>query len=313
MSKLKFMNNFTRSFNKVVLTTKKHSPEILIVAGVVGTVTAAVMACKATTKASEIIDNAKEDLDGIHEVAENPEKYDVVYDEQTHKQDLTIVYAKTGWELVKLYAPAVGLGVLSLTAIITSNQILRKRNVALAAAYTAIDKSFKEYRGRVVERFGKELDRELRYNIKAKEITETVLNEDGSESTVTKTVDVIDNDSVLGSQYSFFFDETCTGWSKNAEYNKTFLMKQQNYFNDRLRRKGHVFLNEVLDGLGIDRTAAGAVVGWIYDKDGNGEGDGYIDFGVFNVHRQASRRFANGLEKSVMLDFNVDGVIYDKI
>lgn len=312
MKKLAIMNNFTRTFNKVVLSTKKHSPEILIVAGVVGAVTSAVMACKATTKASKVIEQAKKDIDDIHDVANNPEKYEVAYSEEDTKQDLTIVYAKTAVELVKLYAPSVALGALSLTAMISSNQILRKRNIALAGAYKAVDKAFKDYRGRVVERFGKELDQELRYNIKAKQIEEKIVNEDGTESTVTKTVNVVDDNSVLGSQYSFFFDETSANWSKDPEYNKMFLMKQQSYFNDRLKRKGHLFLNEVLDGLGIDRTRAGAVVGWRYDEN-DPDCDCFVDFGIMNVHREASRRFVNGYEKSVMLDFNVDGVIYDKI
>lgn len=312
MKKLAIMNNFTRTFNKVVLSTKKHSPEILIVAGAVGAVTSAVMACKATTKASKVIEQAKKDIDDIHDVANNPEKYEVAYSEEDTKQDLTIVYAKTAVELVKLYAPSVALGALSLTAMISSNQILRKRNIALAGAYKAVDKAFKDYRGRVVERFGKELDQELRYNIKAKQIEEKIVNEDGTESTVTKTVNVVDDNSVLGSQYSFFFDETSANWSKDPEYNKMFLMKQQSYFNDRLKRKGHLFLNEVLDGLGIDRTRAGAVVGWRNDEN-DPDCDCFVDFGIMNVHREASRRFVNGYEKSVMLDFNVDGVIYDKI
>lgn len=313
MRKLAIMNNFTRTFNRVVLTGKKHSPEILIVAGVIGTVASTVMACKATTKAGDILDKTKENIDDIHKVSDNQEEYDVVYTEEDKKKDLTIVYAKTGLELAKLYAPSVALGVLSLTAIISSHRILTKRNAALVTAYSALDKTFKEYRGRVVDRFGKELDRELRYNIKAKQIEETIQNEDGTERVETKTVNVVDDTSVLGSQYSFFFDETCRGWTKDAEYNKQFLDKMQCYWNEQLQMKGHVFLNDVLKSLGIDGTRSGQVVGWVYDKNDEGEGANYIDFGIFNVHREANRRFVNGYEKSVLLNFNVDGVIYDRI
>lgn len=109
------------------------------------------------------------------------------------------------------------LGGLSITAILTSNNILRKRNIALAAAYTALDKSFKEYRGRVIERFGKELDRELKYNIKAKEVEETVVSEDGSEVVEKKTIELADPNTY--SPYAEFYDDGCSGWTKDPEAN----------------------------------------------------------------------------------------------
>lgn len=310
MSKLTIVNNATRAFYKLGFKIKKHSPEILIVAGVVGTVASAVMACKATTKLDDVLDQHKLKIDTLHEVMETPEELPEGVTVEDCKKDLTIHYAHAALDVVKLYAPAIGLGVLSITAILTSNNMLRKRNIALAAAYTTLDKSFKEYRGRVVERFGEELDRELKYNIKTKEIEEKVVNEDGTESTVKKTVDVVENATDI-SDYAKFFDQSCRGWEKDAELNMMTLKQVQNWANDKLRRQGYLFLNDVYEALGIDKTRAGQIVGWIYDED-HPNGDNYIDFGIYNVHRPANRNFVNGFEPVVLLDFNVDGNIVDK-
>ena len=311
MNKTELMTKFTRTLNKAAFKLKKHSPEMLIVAGVVGTVTSAVMACKATTKIGEILEDAKDTIDAIHEGMETGEVKGVEYPAEVAKKDLTITYAKTGLELVKLYGPAVIVGSLSITAILTGHNITRKRNIALAAAYTAIDKSFKEYRGRVVERFGEALDKELKYNIKAKEIEEVVTDKDGKESVVKKTVEVADiTDPNEYSAYARFFDDGCTGWTKDPEFNLMFLHDQQRYANDLLKSKGHLFLNEVYDMLGIPRTKAGQIVGWIYNEK-NPVGDNFVDFGIYDTRKPTNRDFVNGYERTILLDFNVDGDILD--
>lgn len=306
--KTDIMKNVTRNFNKIGFQLKKHSPEILVVAGVIGAVTSAVMACKATTKVHDILEDTKTKVDQVHEVLANDDIPEEKYSVEDSKKNLAIIYAQTGFEFVKLYGPSVALGVLSITAILTSNNILRKRNLALAAAYTTIDRSFKEYRGRVVERFGKDLDHELKHNIKAKEIEETVTNEDGTETTETKTVDVANPTEY--SDYARFFDEACSGWTKDPELNLMFLKRQQSYANDLLQRRGYLFLNEVYDMLGIPRTKAGQVVGWVYDENCP-VGDNYVDFGIYDMHREKCRDFVNGYERTILLDFNPDGNILD--
>lgn len=303
-------NNVTRAYHKVGFQLKKHSPEILVVTGVVGTVVSAVMACKATTKASTILENAKESIDAIHEVAENPE-FKEQYTKEDAQKDLTITYAKTGFEFAKLYAPSVALGALSITSILVGHNILRKRNLALAAAYQIVDTGFKQYRGRVIERFGEQMDKELRYDIKAKEVEETIVDKKGKEKTVTKTIEVADPVAAM-SPYTFCFDETSTAWVRDAEANKFFLLRQQDYANDKLKARGHLFLNEVLDMLGFRRCKAGQTVGWIYSED-NPIGDNYVDFGIFDIHCEANRNFVNGLEKSIWLSFNVDGDILSNL
>lgn len=314
MKKLDVMNKATRALHKVKFGLKKHSPEILMVAGVGGVVVSGVLACKATLKVNAVLDESKTNIDKIHKAAETGKtEAGEDYTKEDEKKEMTIVYAQTGVKLAKMYAPSVALGALSITAIVAGNRILHKRNVALAAAYTAVDKSFKEYRGRVVERFGEALDKELKYNIKAKEVEEIVTNEDGTE-TVVKTIveDVVEDKTYLASPYAFFFDETCEGHTKDPEFNKNFLIKTQAFANEKLKRQGYLFLNDVLKMLGIPLTKAGYQVGWIYDEK-NPIGDNFVDFGIFNVHREANRNFVNGWERSILLDFNVDGNILGRL
>ena len=312
MKKAEIMNTLTRKFYRVGFKFKKHSPEILVGAGVVGVVASAVMACKATTKLDDVLAETKDTVDKIHDVTEHPEKIPEgkEYTVEDSKKDLTIVYTQAGVKLVKLYGPAVVLGTVSIAAIIGGHHILRKRNIALAAAYTAVDKGFKEYRGRVLERFGEEVDRELRYNIKAKEIEKTVTDVNGKETVVKETVDVADPN--LTSDYARFFDDGCTGWTKDPEFNLMFLKDQQRYANDLFKSKGHLFLNEVYDMLGIPRTQAGQVVGWIYDEK-NPIGDNFIDFGIYDIADERKRSFVNGYDRTILLDFNVDGNILEMI
>lgn len=301
------MKNVKILMNRALLGTKKYSPEILMGVGVVGVVASTVVACKATLKASDIIADAQEDLEKIKMVAEDP-KYVDQYSEEDLKKDKTILYTQTGLKIAKAYLPAVGLGVASIACLVSSHNILKKRNIALAAAYTTIDKSFKEYRKRVTDRFGEEVERQIRHNIKAHEIEETIVDEDGNEKKITKNVETCEIDGY--SEYSRFFDDGCTGWEKDAEYNLVFLKAQQQYANDLLRSKGHLFLNEVYDMLGIPRSKAGQVVGWIYDPE-NPIGDNYVDFGIYDVNKRGSRDFVNGYERTILLDFNVDGNIWD--
>lgn len=301
------LSKVTRGLGKVSMQLKKHSPEILVVVGVTGVVVSTVLACKATTKLSAIMADTKESVDAIHEAVSNPEFADR-YSEEDSKKDLTIVYAQTGLDLAKLYAPAVIVGTASILCILTSHKIMKSRNVALAAAYMAESKSFKEYRARVIDRFGEALDKELKYNVVAKEVEETVVHEDGTEQVIKKTVHSPEGE--MCSPYAKFFDEYCTGWDKDPDYNLMFLRRTQDYANDKLQSRGYLFLNEVYEMLGLPHTRAGQIVGWVYES---GRGDNYVDFGIYDLHNEQKRDFVNGRERSILLDFNVDGNILDLI
>ena len=311
--KTELISKVSRSLHKAGFKFKKHSPEILAVTGVIGIVTSAVMACKATTKVNDIVDEAKETIDKIHEsVGKGLHTSDgEEYTEEIAKKDLTITYVQTGLKFVKLYGPSVALGIASIGCMLGSNHILRKRNIALAAALTNVATSFKEYRGRLVDRFGKDLDRELRFGIKAKEVEETVTDEDGKETTVKKTVEVVDPNTAH-SIYSIVFCEGNTGWTRNAELNKVFLIKQQNFANDKLKMNGILTLNEVYDMVGAPRTEYGQIAGWV-NTDDSSIGDNFVDFGLFDVNNEKACDFINGREKSIILDFNCIGNILDYI
>lgn len=310
MKKTEFMNKMSRTFHKAGLSVKKHSPEILLTVGIVGGVASAVMACKATTKLSGILEEGKKNTEELNEYVKT-EGYSEEYTAEDYANDVRIVKVQTAVKVAKLYAPSVVLGVASVTSILAGHKIIKTRNAALSAAYAAIDHSFKEYRNRVVERFGKELDHELKYNIKAKEVQEVVTDENGNEQVVTNTVEIADITTL--SEYSRFFDETAKGWSRDAEYNKTFLIHQQSVANDRLKSKGYLFLNDVYEMLGMAPSKAGQIVGWIYDEKCP-NGDNFVDFGIFDANRMTmNKRFINGYEKSILLDFNVDGNILDLI
>lgn len=289
--------------NKSTLAVKKHSPEILVFTGIAGVITSAVMACKATRKLDPVLETHKENAEAVHK------KYKAKPDEHAEKQELTKVYVKTGVEFVKLYGPSVTLGALSITGILASNNILRKRNLALAAAYTAIDTSFKQYRGRVVDRYGEQVDKELRIGAHQEKLEVIETDENGKEKKVKKNVTVVDNP--MPSDYARYF---CYGEARAAEpnndYNAFFLKAQQNLANQMLMSNGFLFLNDVYDMLGIERSIAGQMVGWVYDKHDGDHGDNYVDFGIQEVYRKKSDE-PGDYEKVFLLDFNVDGSILD--
>ena len=298
----------SRTLCKAGLKLKKHSPEILVVGGVVGLVASGVMACKATTKLSAILDDSKEQIELFDKVAANPEMVKEEYTVEDAEKDKKIVKVQTAVKVAKLYAPSIAVGVVSIGAIFASNNIMRKRNVALGAAYATVDRAFKDYRNRVVDRFGEELDKELRYNLKTKEVKETVEDENGKKKTVKKNIKYMD--SPMPSEFAVIYDDGCAGWTKDPEDNKFFLIQQQRYANERLKRRGYLSLNEVYELLGFPSTKAGQVVGWLYDcKDPNYKGDNFVDCGLYNVDYEPNRDFVNGYERNIILDFNVAPII----
>jgi len=279
------------------LRIQKASPEVLLGVGIVGLVGSTVLACRATLKMDEVMTDAKMKMD----LAKTLQHDD--YSEKDRSRDISLIYFQSSVKIVRLYAPAIIVGGLSIYALTSSHRILTRRNIALTAAYGALEKGFNEYRGRVVEKYGEEEDRNLRYGTVEVEV------EDPDDRRKKKTVVRVNpNDPSI---YARFFDELSTSWSKEPEYNLIFLKCQQNYANDLLRSRGHVFLNEVYDMVGVPRSKAGAVVGWVLSP--NGETDNFINFGVFEGRSEVARDFVNGREGAILLDFNVDGVIFDKL
>ena len=296
----------TTKCGRLALKCKKYSPEIMVVAGTVGVVATIVVACKETLKVEKIVDEAGDQLFEIedalnnHKSVKNEDGTVTVYSEQDAKHDKAIVYAKTGVKVVKNYAPAIILGLLSITLILSGTNILRKRNVALMGAYSALQKSYDTYRERVKACYGDKVDEEFMTGA-----TRTVDEKTGVETTVMYSNGPADPFSVI-------WDETSSReWSTSGDYNACFLRCQERHANDMLRTRGHLFLNEVFDMLGLPRTKEGAIMGWVI---GNDISHGFVSFGIEKNYADWDQYKGYGcIERSYMLKFNVDGVIYDLI
>lgn len=299
------------------LYLQKHSPEILLGAGLVGMVATVYLAAKATLKVEEVVEVHDRTLHTIDTAEKNGKTAGLVpYSQEDALKDKAVVYVQTGLQLAKLYGPAVGVGVLSITAILASHGIMVKRQVALVGAYNLAVEAYKQYRERVVDELGAEKERDLYLGLKDETRTETEIQEDGTKKKVRKTEKVLVAGNKAASIYSRFFDESNPQYRSDRLLNKAFLTAQQNYMNDVLIIRGHVFLNEVYDALGFPHTKEGAIVGWVL-KDPETmraeKRDGYIDFGIYDVNDTPGREFVNLSNPSILLDFNVDGVVYDQI
>lgn len=299
--KSEFMKKAAAKCGKVSFKLRQRSPEILMALGVMGTVVSTVLACRATLKAQNVVKDAKEKLGTVRACEESEElKESGTYTEHDAKRDKAIVYAQAGAGIAKLYLFPVALGAASISCMIGSNTILRKRGAALLAAYRTLDEGFREYRESVKKRYGEEADRELRFGAAAKrKDTENKETEEEPEKTGY-------------SVYARIFDEFNPEYERDSDRNRFFLTLKQNYFNDLLKARGYIFLNEVYEELGFEKTRAGQIVGWLYAPGDNSHtGDNYIDFGMFDVSKEGARDFVNGYEKAIILDFNVDGPIID--
>lgn len=300
-----------RKISMVGLSLKKASPTILIVGGVVGVVASMIGVGIASTKVCEVVDEHKKKVEELHERYDNA----TVFSPEVKRKETADVYIHTGVKMAKMYGPSVLLGCTSLVCILKSHNILTRRNAALAAAYSIVDKEFKGYRDRLIDRFDENLDQELKYGIKDEEIDVEEVNEKtGEVQTVKKTVKTasIDNHST----YARFFCEGCNGWDQDPNYNLLFLRAQQDSANEKLRSRGYLLLNEVYEMLGVDVSVAGNTVGWLYDKNKNDNeqaDDCYVDFGIYNVQDPNNRAFVNGKTNTVLLDFNVQGPIINEM
>ncbi len=294
---MKIPESITRTISRQALVTRKHSPHIMFVGGVAGVVTSAVLACRATLKLHDKLDHFKDDLEQTKHAYYNPEF--IMHRDRSlvdHRKELTYVYIKNTAVLAKLYGPAIVVGTVSIGLLTGSHVTLAKRNTALAAAYTGLAEGLAAYRDRVREEVGDDKEQQLFTGV------EIVKLKDG-----TSELKIADPAHKL-SPYSRWFDQSNPNWQKTAEMNRWYINIQQIQLNDRLKARGHVFLNEVYDELGLTHTPEGAITGWLYPpREGH---DGFIDCGVY-ASSNADYHF--GGEHQILLDFNVDGQIWDQI
>lgn len=301
------VNHLPTGVHRAALVAQKFSPEILTGLGIASGIGCVITACRATLKVDDILldhQAVEYKIDEALELSTNEYTY------ADSKKDRALAKVQTAGHIVKNYAPAIGLGALSITCILGAHGVLSKRNAALSAAYSLIQGKFQDYRGRVRQELGDAKDKQFYYGLKAQEVTiEEVNPETGRKKKVKKEILVKDPNGY--SKYAKCFDEGSPCWQPDPELNLLFLRCKQNYANDLLHARGHIFLNEIYDALGIPRTSEGAVVGWVLTDDGTT--DNFIDFGIYSVENQMAADFVNGYESNIWLDFNVDGVIYDLI
>lgn len=323
--KTSFLDKVAGMASTAICAVKKNSPTLLVITGVVAGVGAAVGIGIASTKLSPIVEEAKESLDVIHKCAEDPEHKED-YTEQDIKRDTTIVYARATKEVVKLYSIPVSLGVLSLVSFLASYGILKKRNAAVTAAYVALDEGYKKYRARIINRFGEDVERRIRYGLKVEEIEEEIIDENGEKKVVKKTVEVPDDSdpsvvvtdegvfTVEGdttpSIYARYFDASSEYYENDPEYNKKLILDTEEYFNRVFPFKRYFFLNEIYTKLGLKTSREGQTMGFKYDPNG---GDHQINFGVFDIYKPDNRDFVNGHTPVILLDFPGVRPIIDEV
>ena len=293
-----------KSFKKAQLTVRKHSPEILMVAGVIGTVAGAVMACKETLELEDVLDECKQEKMELEEQYAMCEEYS----EDALKKDQVKLTIKQVAKIVKLYAPSVIMEATSIGVIFASNDIMRKRNASMAAAYATLNSMYKRYRQNVIESYGEEVDKDMRFGVKHEKITE--IDEDGNKVKIDARIVDLDNTALAISDYSRFFQSGCKGFdASSGRYNLLYLKGIQAMFNNKLIADGYVMLNDVYRELGFDTIPEGWSIGWVYDES-NPIGDNYIDFGLYEA-RNKNQRAVNDWEPVILMDFNVDGNLYE--
>lgn len=292
-------NAITLRAGKAALQLQKSSPTVLFSTGVVGVVATTVLASRATLKLEAVLDESTSKLDAANALisADHPD-----YSQADYRRDTIIIRTQTAISISKLYAVPLAVGTVSIACLVGSHFILSSRNVALTAAYAAVDKAFREYRGRVLEEVGYEKERDLYHGVS--EVERQSVTKKGKE------VRTVEKRSDGKSMYArWFSSQTSSNWNSEPEYNFMFLRCQQKEATRVLHSKGFITLNDVYDLLGLERTQFGMVVGWV-----RGNGDDYVDFGVFDNHLSLEVvDFFSGNEEGIWLDFNVDGNIYDLI
>ncbi len=279
----------------------QNAPAAMVAAGAVGTIFSTVLACRATIRSQPSFESLREELEDIRKMRENAEAgIGKGYSAEDYRADLRSAGVRHGVKIAKEYAPSVGLMSLSLGTIFGAHKMMVGRNAILLATATTLSESYEQYRKRVAEEFGEVAEEMLHKNLKEVKVKDPNTGE---------TAVLLESGGAY-SPYARFFDEGSTRWQNDPDMNRITIQCQLKLANHKLRLQGHLFLNEVYDMLGLERTIAGNAVGWIHRPEPTQEGDGFVDFSLYDV---VNDHFNRGWEKNVLLDFNVDGPIINKI
>lgn len=293
----------SRFGSRSMLKARKHSPTILVVAGVVGFGATVIAAAKATPKAQKVVEEHKTQRANIGEV---PKKDEVSKEVRKDVQIQVIeLYYNTGLELSKVYGPTIVLGTLSAASILYGHRILNARHAATMAAYSGLMDQFNAYRGRVRKTLGEQAERDI-YNGAHGEYVE-----DPDHKGEYKLQPVFADGELSNDSRFVWFNDKNPYFKLDPAINLMHLNGTMAHMNQLLQVRGHLFLNEVKDALGMPRTADGQVLGWVLGGEHNS--DGFVDFGHLNNDDPDTIAFRNGERADVRLVFNVDGMVHDLI
>ena len=206
------------------LKLSKHSPAILTGIGIAGMLTTTVLAVKATPKALQLIEDAKDS-------------------EQVDK--LTVAETvKVTW---KCYIPAAVTSVVSASCLVFANSVNTRRNAALATAYQISQTALTEYREKVVETIGEKKEQAVREKIAEDRLKQNPVNE--TTVVLTKKGNTLFMDPLSGQYFRSDIEQ---------------IKKTINEINARMMRDafGYTSLNEFYDELGLERASIGEDLGW---------------------------------------------------
>lgn len=293
---------------------KAHLPEILIVTGAVAVTAGSVVACVQTYKKFDNLKTTtKERYSNINEAKKSDE-----YDKKTQAKDFIKATAHNVWDFTKVYGPSILMIGGGIACMGVGAGLFRKRWLVSAAAAEAIGTAFTEYRKRVTDKYGEDIEKELYYGYqKVKAKVQDVDPETGEVTEKEKEVYLSADD--IKSLWSVLFDEVnCPGfWSKSPGLNEMRLRHGKMELQKRLEEEGYLYVRDVLIYLGFHNPTiifngedVAATYGWVWCPERRDE----INFGIFEVmatdpNFQSKMGFLKGDELNVWIDLNPSGDI----
>ena len=340
---LRLPEKLTRFVGQLFLKTKKISPELCVVGGIVAGGAAIVMVGVKTWKNKEVIEGdldcirtyttefkplSEEEADKLSDkdmkkVVVHPETEEKLLPEKIPYKTLTDEQKKQLWarridlgkDILKIYWVPGLLAVGSVGMIWGGRTMLRKELSAVTIAYTTLLETFGQYRKKVAEVIGEEKEQEIAAGYTMQDIVDEATGK-------VEKVPVVDPQANL-SQYGFWFDEGHfdkeTGeWAwrnfkhdRNKLVNRMKVVELEEKYTRNLRTNGYVFLEDVALDFGIDPDEAKKWhdIGWVW-KEGD---ENRVEFGVLETKWQlpVNKGFCDDScsQNKCFVNPNVDGYI----
>lgn len=293
----------------VVTKIKANSPTILLIGGCACIIGGGILMARAGWKAREIEDLVEIEIEGLELVEGHDDEIETRIREVHH--DGTV-------DMVKQFILPGSLILGGVGMVCCGFKIQGARLVAAVAYSAAVEQAFENYRRNVISDQGPSADAKY---MSGEHLVKTDIYEEDEDGKTKKRKEEVVARGISGSPYSMCFDDSNPNWENDRASNMTWLLQKQEYVNNvMLRNKpdGILTLNEVLEELGFPRTPEGQYVGWEYKPDPNKSlGDGYVDFGLSEVllddEIEQARTERRNPEPSIWVDFNVDGMVIDKL